>query len=58
MAGAIFTRCELIRPNFQKVDNLQYATLSESKICNSEKCVEVNGFDNFLLIIDNLKLKN
>jgi uncharacterized protein YjbI with pentapeptide repeats len=54
MAGSVFTKCEWIQPKFYKVPTLQYVTLSKSKIWNSKKCIEVDGFDNVAKIIDNL----
>ena len=55
MTGAVFTQCELIQPKFDKVRALESVTLSKSKICNSKKCIEVNNFDNFSKIVDDLK---
>ena len=55
MAGAVFTRCELIQPKFDKVRFLESATLSKSKIWASKKCIEVNSLDNVSKIVDDLK---
>jgi len=55
MAGAVFTRCELIQPKFDKVRSLESVTLSKSKIWNLKKCIEVNTFDNVSKIVDDLK---
>ena len=55
MAGAGFTRCELIQPKFDKVRFLESVELSKSKIWKSKKCIEVNTFDNVSKIVDDLK---
>ena len=55
MAGAIFTQCELIQPQFHKVRFLEYVTLSKSKIWSSKKCIEINTFDNVSKIIHDLE---
>lgn len=52
MAGAVFTLCEFIRPKFH--NSLKSVTLSKSKIWNSKKCIEINGFDNVSKIIQDL----
>ena len=55
MTGSVFTQCELIRPKFDKVPTLKSVALFESKVWDSEKCIEVNASDNVSKIIDNLK---
>jgi hypothetical protein len=55
MGGAVFTECEFIKPKFNKRCFLDSVTLSRSKIWNSKKWIEVNTFDNFSKIIDELK---
>jgi glutaredoxin 2 len=55
MGGAVFTKCELIQPKFNKVRFLESVTLSQLKIWNSKKCIEVNSFDNVSKIIQDLE---
>ncbi len=55
MAGADFTQCDLIQPKFHEVRCLKSVILSESKICNSKKCVEVDSVDDVSKIVEDLK---
>jgi hypothetical protein len=55
MGGAVFTECAFIKPKFNKIRFLESLTLSRSKIWNSKKWIEVNAFDNFEKIVNELE---